>query len=218
VRCDPAARLLVTRWIDAPRVGRPLRSGATLVLVARALASLHGLATPRYLRHVRFDEQAGALERAFEPEAGDRPLRTQAREVFAALRTAAAAPVLCHHDLNPWNLLLDRGGRLWLVDWEYAGLGDARDRSRLVHEPARARGAAARGAARSLSARRPDPRRGALRPRALGVRLRPVGVVPRGARAAGSRPPRHGRARPCRPNNAAFANQRSTGGQWRRWW
>jgi thiamine kinase-like enzyme len=31
-------------------------------------------------------------------------------------------PVLCHNDLLPANLI-DDGGRLWLVDWEYAGVG-----------------------------------------------------------------------------------------------
>jgi thiamine kinase-like enzyme len=31
-------------------------------------------------------------------------------------------PVLCHNDLLPANLI-DDGNRLWLVDWEYAGIG-----------------------------------------------------------------------------------------------
>ncbi len=31
-------------------------------------------------------------------------------------------PVLCHNDLLPANLI-DDGDRLWLVDWEYAGIG-----------------------------------------------------------------------------------------------
>ena len=31
-------------------------------------------------------------------------------------------PVLCHNDLLPANLI-DEGERLWLVDWEYAGMG-----------------------------------------------------------------------------------------------
>ncbi|HZW34457.1 MAG TPA: phosphotransferase [Isosphaeraceae bacterium] len=31
-------------------------------------------------------------------------------------------PVLCHNDLMPANLI-DDGQRLWLVDWEYAGVG-----------------------------------------------------------------------------------------------
>lgn len=31
-------------------------------------------------------------------------------------------PVLCHNDLLPANLIWD-GSRLWLIDWEYAGMG-----------------------------------------------------------------------------------------------
>jgi thiamine kinase-like enzyme len=32
--------------------------------------------------------------------------------------------VACHNDLLPTNLLQDRQGKLWLLDWEYAGWGD----------------------------------------------------------------------------------------------
>jgi thiamine kinase-like enzyme len=37
-------------------------------------------------------------------------------------RIAPFRPVLCHNDLLPGNLI-DDGHRLWLVDWEYAGIG-----------------------------------------------------------------------------------------------
>ncbi len=37
-------------------------------------------------------------------------------------RIAPFRPVLCHNDLLPANLI-DDGKRLWLVDWEYAGIG-----------------------------------------------------------------------------------------------
>jgi thiamine kinase-like enzyme len=39
-----------------------------------------------------------------------------------AHRVAPFVPVLCHNDLLPANIL-DDGGRVWLVDWEYAGVG-----------------------------------------------------------------------------------------------
>jgi thiamine kinase-like enzyme len=32
--------------------------------------------------------------------------------------------VLCHHDVHGGNIVIDPALRLWLVDWEYAGLGD----------------------------------------------------------------------------------------------
>src|SRR5262249_36398443 len=37
-------------------------------------------------------------------------------------RIAPFRPVLCHNDLMPANLI-DDDPRLWLVDWEYAGVG-----------------------------------------------------------------------------------------------
>lgn len=39
-----------------------------------------------------------------------------------ARRLGPFVPVLCHNDLLPANIL-DDGRRVWLVDWEYAGIG-----------------------------------------------------------------------------------------------
>jgi thiamine kinase-like enzyme len=44
-----------------------------------------------------------------------------ARQIEA--RRAAASRVTCHNDLLAANFI-DDGERLWLVDWEYAGMGD----------------------------------------------------------------------------------------------
>lgn len=124
VLCDPAVRLLVTEWIEAPEPGRGLRGPAESAVVAQALASLHALPAPRDLRVVDFAKQAHELEASLAPERGEGFLRARAVEVFARLREPPATAVLCHNDLNPLNLLWERSGRLWLVDWEYAGLGD----------------------------------------------------------------------------------------------
>ncbi|MEZ5913896.1 MAG: phosphotransferase [Paracoccaceae bacterium] len=40
-------------------------------------------------------------------------------------RAGAAAIVYGHHDLLPANFLEDADGRLWLIDYEYAGFGTA---------------------------------------------------------------------------------------------
>jgi thiamine kinase len=234
VRCDPEARLLVTRWLAPRYLGRPLRSAPAVADVAQALALLHGLPAPQDLRHVRFDEQARALEQAFEPDAEADALRARALEVFAVLRETAPPPVLCHHDLNPLNLLHDREGRLWLVDWEYAGLGDAAiDLASYASQhglEARQRGQLLQAYGR---AGRPLPEgrfdlarwafdyvqwawyRAALAPRDAAVDQR----VARG-RAARLGASLRRRARSVlRCNNARFVNQCSTGtGQWRRLW
>ncbi|GGN33707.1 MULTISPECIES: choline/ethanolamine kinase family protein [Marinomonas] len=47
------------------------------------------------------------------------------RELFLNLpRVSPHYPsVVCHNDLNPKNILMD-DSRIWLIDWEYAGMGD----------------------------------------------------------------------------------------------
>jgi thiamine kinase-like enzyme len=32
--------------------------------------------------------------------------------------------VFCHNDLLNANFIADENGRIWIVDWEYAGMGD----------------------------------------------------------------------------------------------
>ena len=48
--------------------------------------------------------------------------RETARRIEAARPLSAPRP--CHNDLLTANLIRDRAGRLLLVDWEYAGMGD----------------------------------------------------------------------------------------------
>jgi thiamine kinase-like enzyme len=47
----------------------------------------------------------------------------RASEMHTALDAHAPHPALCHNDLLNANFL-DEGGRLRIVDWEYAGMGD----------------------------------------------------------------------------------------------
>jgi thiamine kinase len=54
---------------------------------------------------------------------GDARLAARADEMFARLERTEACQTLCHDDLHHLNVL-DDGGRLTLIDWEYGGLGD----------------------------------------------------------------------------------------------
>jgi thiamine kinase-like enzyme len=56
------------------------------------------------------------------PEGHDE-LSAAAEEIRAALTGPEHAPVPCHNDLLPANLLHD-GARVMILDWEYAGTGD----------------------------------------------------------------------------------------------
>ena len=124
VRCDPSARLLVTQWIarakDDPSPGGCDR---TIRQVAAMLCQLHQLTPPTGVRVVDFAVQARRLEAALPTEAVRPALAACAEEVLSRLGPARAN-ALCHHDIHAQNIVTDPAGRLWLVDWEYAGLGD----------------------------------------------------------------------------------------------
>jgi thiamine kinase-like enzyme len=109
---------LVTRFVEG-EVGR-----VDVAQVGWALARLHaGPAFP-----ARFDSfgvvevyRATAAERGVAvPAAYD-----EAKEVADAIerRRAGVAPRPCHNDLLNANFI-DDGNRSWIVDWEYAGMGD----------------------------------------------------------------------------------------------
>jgi len=124
VRCDPPARLLVTQWIaSADSNQAPLARERMISRVAATLCRLHQLTPPPAVRAIDFAVQARQLEAAL-PAAAERPaLAACAAEVLSQLGPTRA-PTLCHNDIHAQNMVLDPAGRLWLVDWEYAGLGD----------------------------------------------------------------------------------------------
>jgi len=120
--------LLVTRLVEGRTLGpADVREPA---VTARLAALLHHL-------HAGWDVLTGEIL-SFCPF---RTVRTYARTALRlkadlphdmgalledtldlARRIAPFRPVLCHNDVLPANLI-DDGGRLWLVDWEYAGIG-----------------------------------------------------------------------------------------------
>src|SRR5207247_8277664 len=98
-RADPATVGVLLRALHAgpPLSGRfdPFR----VVEIYAATAAAHGVAVPE--AYERAHEVAGRIE-----------------------RTRSGAPVVsCHNDLLAANFI-DDGQRLWIVDWEYAGMGD----------------------------------------------------------------------------------------------
>ena len=124
VRCDPSARLLVTQWITSAAVnltaaGRDRR----IRRVAATLRQLHELTRPAGVRAVDFAVQARQLEAALPAQVAQPVLTACAAQILSKLGPARTI-ALCHHDIHAQNLVTDPAGRLWLVDWEYAGLGD----------------------------------------------------------------------------------------------
>jgi thiamine kinase-like enzyme len=126
VACDPSRRLLVTRYIE----GRPwsreeARSADGVVRIATVLRRLHALPPPRELAPVSFALQAARYEAELSAEGLPPEPRLAAAATAALARLAAGAErrCPCHNDVHHDNVV-DDGERLWLVDWEYGGLGD----------------------------------------------------------------------------------------------
>lgn len=124
LRCDPSQRLLVTRWIESSTSEPNAGDIAVVTAVAQALARLHQLAVPADLRRIRFDNQARMLRATLPASAIASRLQAVANAVFAQLDDRPVATVLCHHDIHAANIVIDTDERLWVVDWEYAGLND----------------------------------------------------------------------------------------------
>jgi thiamine kinase len=146
VACDPSNGLLVSEFIaGGPWSCEDVREARNIERIAERLRVLHGLEPSSGIRRVDFEAQARALETqlgvlvAAEGPARDArdgaarttgttfvdgtAIRLAADSAFGVLAARRARPVLCHNDLHHLNLL-DDGRRLWLVDWEYGGVGD----------------------------------------------------------------------------------------------
>ena len=116
---------LVTAFVSGRTLG-PGDVRAQLPRVAAALLVMHaGPAVPVVFSPFRIAERYLVLTRA---RGGRVPAAcAEAAVVAGRLEEALGAGerVLCHNDLLPANFL-DDGDRLWIIDWEYAGMGDPR--------------------------------------------------------------------------------------------
>ena len=120
--------LLITRFVEGRTLDpQAIRDPAMLPRVAAVLGHLHQgweHLTGEVLyfcafQTVRTYARTAARLKAELPDDIDRII-----EDITALsrRIAPFRPVLCHNDMMPANLI-DDGGKLWLLDWEYSGAG-----------------------------------------------------------------------------------------------
>jgi thiamine kinase-like enzyme len=123
---DPAA--IVTLFVEGRGVEPgELREPQTLTEVARSLRAIHDLGEPLPTGFDSFRVVETYADTARErggsvPEAYD-DAHEQAMRIEAALQGPEHDPVPCHNDLLAANFI--RGEtQLWLIDWEYAGMGD----------------------------------------------------------------------------------------------
>jgi thiamine kinase-like enzyme len=116
---------LVTRFVEgSPVPVEEMRSSETIARVVDALRPFHeGPAIPAQFdsfQVVKTYATAAAERGVRVPEAYQRAAEVATR--IATLR-GPQAPRPCHNDLLNANFILD-DSRLWIVDWEYAGMGD----------------------------------------------------------------------------------------------
>ena len=120
---DAANGVKVDEWVPGSAWSREEASRPdSIQRLAHWLRSLHALPPPAGLRRVDFHESL--LGYCALLPAGRIPASrlAEARDCQASMGRPARL-VLCHHDLHHANIL-DAGGALQVVDWEYAGLGD----------------------------------------------------------------------------------------------
>jgi thiamine kinase-like enzyme len=103
-----------------------LRRQESLSAVARSLRAMHELGEPLPTSFDSFriveTYAATARERGAELPAAYAEARERATRVEGKLIGPEHEPVPCHNDLLAANFI--RGEQLWIVDWEYAGMGD----------------------------------------------------------------------------------------------
>jgi thiamine kinase-like enzyme len=97
--------------------------------VAATLRAIHaaGAQVTGHLQHFCAFQVArtyvrAAVERGLSLPAGAAAEQLLAEVAALRARVAPFVPTFCHCDLMPANLL-DDGERIWVIDWEYAGIG-----------------------------------------------------------------------------------------------
>jgi thiamine kinase-like enzyme len=124
----PEHSCLVTAFVPGvPLAETAVREPATMVEIARALRAFHehapSLPASFDVPHIARDYVALARERGAALPSAAADAVALAERIAGALTGPEHAVVPCHDDLLGANLLGD-GKRVWLVDWEYAGMGD----------------------------------------------------------------------------------------------
>jgi len=123
--------VLITPFIEAPAESSP----PSIDVIARLLRRLHGLeapaptaATAALWEPLNSADRLDTWRRQLAHRDPVNALSGETREALATAqertRSRPEAGAICHNDLLAANRRLDRDGRLWALDWEYACPGD----------------------------------------------------------------------------------------------
>ena len=129
--CNPQARVLITRQLPGRTLQlAELSSEQNIARLAQLLRQLHSLPVPATVQtidlttvlHGYWNELDAVLTSDNQYDNQQIQQRQLALEV-AAESALQPRRCLCHNDVHHLNLI-DNDERLWLLDWEYAGIGD----------------------------------------------------------------------------------------------
>ncbi len=123
----PESRCFVTRFVEGTHVPMAdLRRDDVLGSVVRSLRRFHAcppVSSSFNVFRVVETYAATAAERGVEPPAAYADAHALAGRIEAALAENPSPLTTCHNDLLNANFLRD-GEHTWIVDYEYAGMGD----------------------------------------------------------------------------------------------
>jgi len=123
----PGSGCFVSRFVEGAHVPEEeLCTGAALALVVTSLRALHACppipsSFPVFRIVERYRETAAARGTASPPAYDEASVL--AGRIEAAFTAAPSPLTTCHNDLLNANFLRD-GDHVWIVDYEYAGMGD----------------------------------------------------------------------------------------------
>lgn len=125
--CAPERRLLVTRQLPAETLTvETMRDPATLRDLTALLRRLHSITVSELVQQTDLLAILQGYWRTLDDHPNHQGEAAETRDYAAEIARESAGVAnrcLCHNDVHHLNLMSD-GNRLWLLDWEYAGIGD----------------------------------------------------------------------------------------------
>ena len=123
----PDRNALITRFVQGVQISEEhLQGGVVMAAVVRSIKAIHACreisATFPVFRIIKAYRNTAAL-RGIEVPATFAELWVKADEIEGAFSSRPSVPCLCHIDLLSANLLQE-GHHIWIVDYEYSGMGD----------------------------------------------------------------------------------------------
>ncbi|MGC3980864.1 MAG: choline/ethanolamine kinase family protein [Steroidobacteraceae bacterium] len=123
--CAPQRRLLVTRKLVAETLTLgALHQPVAMTALASLLRRLHALPVPDAVQRIDLTQVLQGYWHTLDARGPVIDVDARVQALHIAEESARVANLcLCHNDIHHLNLL-SNGQRLWLLDWEYAGIGD----------------------------------------------------------------------------------------------